>query len=108
MYCKFCGNHLEDNSVICGRCGSDIDPNDGGQSFYDDEELNEWKESYPLPEMRTIMPTAEISQDEEFDDEIYEKMSKEPTTIMRSGKGSPSGAKRKRRASKKKKTDIYI
>lgn len=43
MYCKFCGNHMEDNSIICGRCGSDIDPNDGGQSFYDDEELNEWR-----------------------------------------------------------------
>ncbi|MCD7777181.1 MAG: hypothetical protein LUH47_01585 [Clostridiales bacterium] len=108
MYCKFCGNHMEDNSIICGRCGSDIDPNDGGQSFYDDEELNEWRESSSLPEIRTIMPTAEISQDDDFEDEIDERLRRETTTIVRSGKTSVSKRKTSNKKNSKKGTDIYI
>ena len=41
-YCKFCGNRMEQNSNKCPVCGAVINLNDGGQTFYDDNELDAW------------------------------------------------------------------
>lgn len=50
MYCKFCGNAIDENTSKCAMCGASIDFNDGGQSFFSDSELDMWKngaENFP-------------------------------------------------------------
>lgn len=59
MYCKFCGGRITSDTTKCGKCGADIDLNDGGQSFYDDNELDAWKDE-PVFENPTYMPKTEM------------------------------------------------
>lgn len=62
MYCKFCGNRIADNTTKCASCGADIDLRDGGQSFFDDNELDAWRPddvrsiNIPKTEMREPLP----------------------------------------------------
>jgi len=59
MYCKFCGAKLK-NINVCPACGTKIDPNDCGQTFFDDDELSEWKEESTAFNIKTIMPEIRI------------------------------------------------
>ncbi len=48
MYCKYCGKPADDDAlkagpVQCTNCGAIIDITDGGQSFFTDLELDEWR-----------------------------------------------------------------
>lgn len=59
MYCKFCGGRITSDTTKCGKCGADIDLTDGGQSFYDDNELDAWK-GESIFENPTYMPKTEM------------------------------------------------
>ena len=59
MYCKFCGKALSANSTKCEYCGAKIDLNDGGQSFYDDNELKVWQNSIPTTKMIDAVPNMQ-------------------------------------------------
>lgn len=54
MYCKFCGNKI--NTTKCTFCGANINIYDGGQSFFTEDDIAEWKASaavaMPVTEMR--------------------------------------------------------
>ena len=59
MYCKFCGNRITLNTTKCISCGSAINFRDGGQSFFDDNELEAWRNDNPVSENNTNMPKTE-------------------------------------------------
>lgn len=59
MYCKFCGNRITLNTIRCESCGANIDFNDGGQSFFDDNELDVWCSDGMINKTPTLMPSAE-------------------------------------------------
>lgn len=64
MYCKFCGSVLTSNATKCMACGAKIDLNDGGQSFFDDNELSAWQNDNigmsgnGMPRTNLLTPTA--------------------------------------------------
>ncbi len=66
MYCKYCGSRIASDATKCISCGADIDLNDGGQSFFDDNELKAWqnesvKTSVPKTEMiEPALPNASV------------------------------------------------
>ena len=61
MYCKFCGNRITSNkSTKCMSCGAEIDLFDGGQTFYDDHELDAWQPQDDASGTVTYMPTTEL------------------------------------------------
>ena len=63
MYCKFCGNRISSNSTKCASCGAKIDLNDGGQSFFDDHELEAWQsDDIMMSGPRTSMPKTEMRE----------------------------------------------
>jgi len=57
MYCKFCGNKIVSNASQCMRCGARINLADGGQTFYEENELDSWVagsgSNIPQTEIRT-------------------------------------------------------
>lgn len=53
MYCKFCGNEISSDTSKCSSCGAIIRFNDGGQSFYEDSELEVWQK-------QTVPKTVDI------------------------------------------------
>ena len=72
MYCKFCGSEITSDAGKCVICGAKIDLNDGGQSFFDDFELNAWKSTGGIPcagvpktEMRAALPATDGNKIEE-------------------------------------------
>lgn len=74
MYCKYCGGRIASDATKCASCGAVIDLNDGGQSFFDDNELNEWqnesasfdaKTSVPKTEMRAPLPEDAFAEKNE-------------------------------------------
>ena len=68
MYCKFCGSVISSNSTKCATCGAKIDLNDGGQSFFDDHELEAWQsDSVMMSGPRTSMPKTEMRESSQFD-----------------------------------------
>ncbi|MCH5185432.1 MAG: hypothetical protein J1F64_04825, partial [Oscillospiraceae bacterium] len=67
MYCKYCGNRLAQNSVKCAACGANIDLNDGGQSFFDDNELDAWQSEGINQGPKTSMPKTEILGNDQRD-----------------------------------------
>lgn len=61
MYCKYCGGRLTQNSKKCAECGAEIDFFDGGQSYYDDNELDAWQsDSIESSGANTDMPKTAI------------------------------------------------
>ncbi len=63
MYCKFCGNKIAANSTKCVSCGAKIDLTDGGQSFFDDNELDAWQSDNDIMRgPRTSMPRTEMRE----------------------------------------------
>lgn len=62
MYCKFCGNRITADETMCGSCGAPIDLNDGGQSFFDDKELEAWKSERVLQETSVSVPKTEMRE----------------------------------------------
>ena len=59
MYCKYCASPLEQGNVSkCSRCGFGIDLYDGGQSFFEDEDLYIW--SQPAQVDDVSLPRTEI------------------------------------------------
>ena len=69
MYCKYCGSRIASDTTKCVSCGANIDLNDGGQSFFDDNELNAWQSdsisynaqsSVPRTEMREPLPKRHL------------------------------------------------
>lgn len=73
MYCKYCGSEITSNITRCVSCGANIDLNDGGQSFLEDNELSLWKNSTPYKittsvpktEMRERLPQTYLSEAED-------------------------------------------
>lgn len=62
MYCKFCGNRINTSYNKCLHCGATIDLNDGGQSFFDDNELKAWQNNGNLSGLTTSMPKTEMKE----------------------------------------------
>ena len=61
MYCKHCGGPLELTDAKCRNCGAGIDFLDGGQSFFEDSDLQEWgNRTMPL----TPIPKTESREEE--------------------------------------------
>ena len=92
MYCKYCGNRITSDTTKCVSCGANIDLNDGGQSFFDDDELNAWQSdsmaynaqsSVPRTEMREPLPEKSNFEEE------YEKTFERPQASVGT-RGTPS------------------
>lgn len=62
MYCKFCGSQIIPNATKCVSCGAKIDLNDGGQSFFDDSELNDWKDGSIMQSHQISVPKTEMRE----------------------------------------------
>lgn len=62
MYCKFCGSRIASDTTKCVSCGADIDFNDGGQSFFDDNELDAWKNNGVSGRVPTSVPKTEMRE----------------------------------------------
>ena len=58
MYCKHCGGPLELTDAKCRNCGARIDFLDGGQSFFEDNDLKEWSNGVapviPIPRTESL------------------------------------------------------
>lgn len=74
MYCKFCGSRIDSNTVKCLTCGANIDFTDGGQSFFDDNELDAWQDDSVLNSPRTAVPRTEMREGELFFDAISDSV----------------------------------
>lgn len=70
MYCKFCGEKVDTDTVKCARCGANIDLNDGGQSFFDDKELNDWQSDMWYGNQTSVPKTKMIEPSKSNDDEF--------------------------------------
>ncbi len=101
MYCKFCGNRIASNTTKCTACGANIDLTDGGQSYFDDNELDAWQsDSLMMKGPKTYMPKTEMREVSDGDfAENYETYLQKPQASS-SSRGSRSQVRRK----KKKKT----
>ncbi len=80
MYCKFCGNRIASNATKCVSCGASINLNDGGQSFFDDDELYEWQADSIIDGQHTSIPKTEMRKpindnDSDFKVKNYKKVS---------------------------------
>lgn len=62
MYCKYCGNKIDLNTTQCASCGANINLNDGGQSFFDDNELDAWQSGSPSYSVQTSVPKTEMRE----------------------------------------------
>lgn len=62
MYCKYCGSRIASDATKCVSCGSNIDLNDGGQSFFDDNELDAWQSDSMMRGPQTSMPKTEMRE----------------------------------------------
>lgn len=106
MYCKYCGSRITSDTTKCVSCGANIDLNDGGQSFFDDNELNAWQSdsmaynaqsSVPRTEMREPLPEKSNFEEE------YEKTFARPQASV-----STRGTRSRSRARKKKNILDYL
>ncbi len=96
MYCKFCGNRISSNTTKCTACGANIDLTDGGQSYFDDNELDAWQsDSLMMKGPKTYMPKTEMHEasDSSFA-ENYETYLQRPQS-QSSSRGSRSQVRRK-------------
>ena len=64
MFCKFCGSKIALNENKCLICGAAINRQDGGQTFYEESELDAWKteiiaDGAPKTEMREPLPVSQ-------------------------------------------------
>ncbi len=57
MYCKFCGSKIDPNTQKCKVCGATIRLTDGGQTYYDEHELDDWSKS---PDSKQFPITEEV------------------------------------------------
>lgn len=101
MYCKYCGNKIDLNTTQCASCGANINLNDGGQSFFDDNELDAWQSGSPSYGVQTSVPKTEMReplppQENDFDRE-YAK------AVMMPQISAKASASRSRARSKGKK-----
>lgn len=64
MYCKYCGAKIGSNIRSCPRCNADIDIYDGGQSFFEDGDLDMWKNERIIRGQRTMVPRTEFMENE--------------------------------------------
>ena len=108
MYCKYCGSRITADTAKCVSCGANIDLNDGGQSFFDDNELNAWQSggvsnnaqsSVPRTEMREPLPPSP----KKADFEAHERASVRPRASV-----SVKGSRSHRHAKKKKSIAEYL
>lgn len=106
MYCKYCGSRIASDTTKCVSCGANIDLNDGGQSFFDDNELNAWQSdsisynaqsSVPRTEMREPLPEKANFEEE------YEKTFARPQASV-----STRGNRSRARSKKKKNVLDYL
>ena len=106
MYCKYCGSRITPDTTKCVSCGANIDLNDGGQSFFDDTELNAWQSdsmaynaqsSVPRTEMREPLPEKSNFEEE------YEKTFERPQASV-----GTRGTRSRSRAKKKKNIMDYL
>jgi hypothetical protein len=74
MYCKFCGSRIASNTTKCASCGANIDFNDGGQSFFEDNELDAWQSDNIVKGLQTSMPKTEMSECLPLNDAEHEKI----------------------------------
>lgn len=94
MHCKFCGNRIDSSSTKCMSCGANIDFNDGGQSFFDDNELDSWQSDSIVQGPVTSMPKTEILENEQPENtKIVEKY---PSRRSQRSSGSRTGRKKKK------------
>lgn len=62
MYCKYCGNKIDSDTTKCVSCGANINLNDGGQSFFDDNELSAWQSDKVSYNAQTDLPKTELRE----------------------------------------------
>ena len=99
MYCKYCGSRITPDTTKCVYCGANIDLNDGGQSFFDDNELNAWQSDSMAYNAQSSVPRTEMREPlpEKPNIEEYEK------TLERPRVSTGTRRVRSRRRAKKKK-----
>lgn len=101
MYCKYCGGKIASDTTKCVSCGANIDLDDGGQSFFDDNELNIWKSGGVSYDVQSSVPKTEMREPlperAEFDEEYKKAFAKSQVNVGKRGGYS-------RKSSKKKKT----
>lgn len=106
MYCKYCGSRIASDTTKCVSCGANIDLNDGGQSFFDDNELSAWQSDIVSYNAQTSMPKTEmrepLPEKADFDEE-YEKAFAKPQASV-----GTRGSYSRRRSKKKKNIFDYL
>ena len=69
MYCKYCAASLGENGALkCPNCGADINLLDGGQTFYEEADLQLWREKEPAEDSTpktVIRPINNFAQPQE-------------------------------------------
>lgn len=100
MYCKYCGSRIASDATKCESCGANIDLNDGGQSFFDDNELNAWQSESVLCNAQTSVPKTEmrepLTEKDNFEEEYDKAFARPQASVV-------TRDTRSRRRSKKKK-----
>lgn len=105
MYCKFCGNEISSDMTKCTLCGANIDINDGGQSFFENDELSVWRTgnmsnssrtSMPKTEMRGALPSQKDDSEKEYNFEASQENMRKKGVYSRA------------RTKKKKKVSDYL
>lgn len=106
MYCKYCGSKITVDTTKCMSCGANIDLNDGGQSFFDDNEISSWQSDSVSYNSYTTVPKTEmreyIPENDNFN-ERYENIFAKPQMNI----GTSSNYARPR-SKKKKKSSGYL
>lgn len=100
MYCKYCGNKITSDTIKCTFCGATIDLDDGGQSFFDDKELNDWQNDGLAYNTQTNIPKTEIMEplpkDSNFEETFEQTFTKHQSSIGTRASHSHARSKKKK------------
>lgn len=101
MYCKYCGNKITVDTTKCMSCGANIDLNDGGQSFFDDNEISSWQSESVAYNSHTTVPKTEmreyIPENDNYNERCENIFTKSQMNVGTSGNyARPRSKKRKR------------
>ena len=100
MYCKFCGSRIMPNAAKCVSCGAKIDLTDGGQSFFDDGELDAWKEDSLLQSPPISVPKTEMREPLHYNiglEKEYEMKASRPQATTSTRRSHSRGRSKKKK-----------